>query len=77
MTQGPRALWRLSQHLPAKYIVSEDQKKVLPFKSGPRILCHMVHLVPGYCIRLIKRLDEGAKLQLLGQKPLVSPGLYI
>ena len=30
-----------------------------------------------YCITLIKSLDEGLRLQLLEQKPLISPWLYI
>ena len=30
----------------------------------------------GYCITFIKRLNEGVRQQLLGQKPLISPGLY-
>ena len=32
---------------------------------------------PGYCITFMKRLDEGLRWQLMGQKPLISPGLYI
>ena len=32
---------------------------------------------PGYCITFIKRLNEGLRKQLLGQKPLISPGLFI
>ena len=30
-----------------------------------------------YCIKLIKKLDEGQRLQLLGQKSWISPELYI
>ena len=64
-------LWRLSQHLPSKYTAGEDQKKSYHLSARPLVLCH----VPGYCVRFIKRLDEGPRLQLLGQKILC--GQYI
>ena len=31
----------------------------------------------GYCIKFIQSLDEGLRKQLLGQKPLISPWLYV
>ena len=58
--------------------IGEDQKqkKSYQLSAGTQALCHGKS-GPGYCIAFIKRLDQGLRLQLLKQKPLISPRLYI
>ena len=58
--------------------ISEDQKQQQkkPYHLGLQALCHG-KFIPGYCITLIKRLDEGLRLQLLKQGRLISPRVYI
>ena len=63
------------QHLPAEYCISEDQKKFYHLSAGPW-RCAIWQYGAGYCITFIKSLDEGLRLQFLGQKPLISPWLY-
>ena len=65
---GPLALWDFCNiFLPN---AGEDQKTSY-LSAGPLVLSHMLNssLVNGYCITLIKRLDEGLSKQLLGQSP--------
>ena len=50
--------------------ISEDQKSPTVWALGPKYGA-------GYCITFIKSLDEGLRLQFLGQKPLISPWLYV
>ena len=57
--------------------IGEDQKKVLQFKRRAPGIVSYDKSGPGYCVKFIKSLDEGLRLQLFGEKPLISPGLYI
>ena len=65
-----------SQHLPDKYHRWKP-KKVLPLEHWAPGTIPYDKTGPCYCNVLITRLDEGMRLQLLGQKPLILPGLYI
>ena len=57
--------------------VGEDQKRVLPSELWAPGIVPYGKSGPGHCVTFIKRLDEDLRLQLLGQKPLISSGLYI
>ena len=74
---GYVAQWGFSQHLPAKYTVGKDQKKVLPPERGASDTVSHRKSGPSFCIILIKRLDEGLRKQLLAQKFSISFCLYI
>ena len=50
--------------------ISEDQKKPYHLSAGPRAVPYGKYGA-GYCITFIKSLDEGLRLQFLGQKPLI------
>ena len=57
-------------------IIGEDQKSLTIWAQAPGTEpCRKFG--PGYCITFIKRLDKGLRKQLLGLKPLISPGLNI
>ena len=56
--------------------VSEDQKSPTIWALGPGSLPYCKYGA-GYGITFIKSLDEGLRKQLLGQKPLISPWLYV
>ena len=74
---GPLVLWGFSQHFSAKYTVGEDQINVLSSERKALGTVPYGKSDPGYCIMFKKRLDEGLTLQLLGQKPLISPTLIV
>ena len=69
----PLALSGFLQHLPAKF--SKDQKKSYHLCAGPW-RCAICKDGADYCITFIKSLDEGLRLQFLGQKLLISPWLF-
>ena len=48
----------------------EDQKKSYHLSAGLLALCHM-EIRPWSSRYVIKKLDEGLRLQLLGEKPLI------
>ena len=56
--------------------LSEDQKSFTIWALGPGAVPYGKYGA-GYCITLIKSLDEGLKLQFLGQNPLISSWLYV
>ena len=57
--------------------IGKGQKKVLPSEHGAPGSLRYGKSGPSFCITFIKKLDKGLRQQLLGQKPLTSPGLYI
>ena len=54
----------------------KDQINVLPSECRAPGTAPYGKSGPGYCIMFIKMLDEGLTMQVLGQKPLISPRLY-
>ena len=57
--------------------MGKGQKEVLPSEYGSLGTLPYGKSGHGYCITFIKRLDDGVKWQLLGQKPSALPGLCI
>ena len=57
--------------------IGEDQKKSSHLSAGPLELSHTGNSPYSYRITFMKRLGDCLRLQLLGQKLLVSPELYI
>ena len=56
--------------------ISEDQKSPTTRARGPGTVPYGKYGA-GYCITFIKSLDEGLRWQLLEQKPLILPWLYV
>ena len=56
--------------------VNEDQKKSCHLSAGPGAVPYGKYEA-GYSITFIISLDEGLRLQFLGQKPLISLWLYV
>ena len=55
--------------------IGEDQKKVLLSECGARgTVPYVGKSGSGYFITFVKRLDEGLRWQLFGQKPLIDQG---
>ena len=75
IARGPLALRGFLQHLLAKY-KRRPKKVLLSERGGPGTVPYDKYGA-GYCITSIKRLDEGLRKQLLEQKPLISPWLYV
>ena len=57
--------------------ITEDQKKFYYLSAGRPGTEPSSKYGAGFCITLIKSLDKGLRKQLLGQNPLISPGLHV
>ena len=73
-----RGLWHVGDFLNIfRPNISEDQKKILlSEREAPGTMPYGKYGA-GFCITFIKSLDESLRLQLLEQKPLISPWLYV
>ena len=57
--------------------LGEDQKKSLTIRKGGPWHSAICKSAPGYYIMSIKSLHDDLRYQLLGQKPLISPGFHL